>query len=208
MSDPTVNRYFAALDFTHTQREYLWRLAEEIEVKYGDFVSRRSKFPTLHVTIGVVEDGNNQEVDLESMKRTVEKTLIDVGVGEILLSNIGRFDDGAVYMEMEDVDGVLGKLRQSLRTWAASHGMTMLDQSVFHVTFFRSNTLTDPVLMCERFRRKPLEIRVKYQTLDEEQEYLSRLYVHKIRSRVTAESGVGAAGDAQEASVQYIGGVE
>jgi len=202
MSDPTINRYFAALDFTQSQREYLWQIAEEIEAEYGDFVSRRSKFPTLHVTIGVVEDDNNQEVDLESMKRTVETTLQHAGVGEILLRNIGRFDDGAVYMEMEDVDGVLGKLRQSLRTWAESRGMTMLNQSVFHVTFFRSNTLTDPVLMCERFRSTPLEIRVKYQTSDEEQEYLSRLYVNKIRSRATAESGVGGAVDAQGASVQ------
>lgn len=197
----TTRKFFAALDFTESQRENLSLLANEVECELGSSVGRRVKDHTLHITIGVMEGRVDKEIDLQEMKEVLVGSLHSMGARAIHLSKVGRFDQGAVYVEVEDVEGLLSRLRVALKLWAARAGLITLDLSVYHVTLFKTNTLNDPLSICEGLRRDPLRMMVRLDGSDP-----MSIHVSEIRSRANREADLDVVGNVQEESVQSIGG--
>lgn len=206
-----TRKYFAALDLTEDQKEDLSLIGNRILLAFGDRLSKRNSSGTLHVTLGVIEDDDEKEVDLDELKEVLVGTLTSLGgIDTIHLSNLGRFDRGAVYMEVEDEDGNFARLRDVMRLWADRNGHTLLDQSIYHVTLFRANTLRDPFPFYDtpwEFRRQPHELNAYNPRHGLDLGEKMKIYVGEVRRR-PAVASVAVAGSVQEESVQSIDGAQ
>jgi len=186
----TIRKYFAALDLTEDQVEDLSaHIVNKILVSHGDRVGNRSRNSTLHVTIGVIEDHNNQEVDLREMKEVLERSLHDMGgIDAIILTNVSRFDNGAVFVEVEDQSGQLAALRDKLRLWTQEKGLTLLNHSIYHITIFKTNSLRDPDLLCDTYRRDPLILAAFNPRHGQHVGHRMGIFVGEVRNRGSSEA--------------------
>jgi len=63
--------------------------------------------------------------------------------GLLFVSQVGKFEDGAVFLEVDDEDGVLGYLRKIVVDWCDHQGLKVYETSCFHITLFRENCLSN-----------------------------------------------------------------
>jgi len=166
----TAEKYFVALNFAPCQIDVLSAVADRINdwsempdplLKHG----HRSVFDPMkpskyHITLAVIESDISVPVDIVQLQRILNVALNGQKNGLIHLSSINRFDEGAVYMEVEDSHGLLSKLRNVVIRYARDHEHYVQRQSCFHVTLFRSNRISSPALICDGYRRDPLEFKV------------------------------------------------
>jgi len=141
----TLEKYFISLTLPEGLRVRLARTRDDFLKRPGGLVGRPMNPNKYHITLAVVLKPPNTGRDLWNKITTdlVSAVQQELSVVEGLLDihQVGKFGDGAVFLEVRDHDDALKRLRSVVVDICNKTAVEVADSTCFHVTLFRNNQI-------------------------------------------------------------------
>jgi len=149
-------KYFISLSFPESLQGRLANSRDALSREFGELVSRPMSQTKYHLTLGVILGSSSpssdpSEIFSESLVPRLE-SILRTSFGNLSGSSIGRYSDGAVYMKIDDVHGVLNHLRTVIEAFCLARDFTLLPAEHFHVTIFRNNGILRTSQLTEEYK--------------------------------------------------------
>jgi len=160
-----TEKFFISLSLPEQLRVRLASAKDSVLSCVGDLVGRPMNPNKYHITLAVVlmppnMDRTEWDEITTHLVRDVRKQL-DLVEGKLCASQVGKFGDGAVYLEVCDRDGSLGSLRRVVTDLCERRGLVVAESECFHITLFRENKIEQlPSDLREDYKCSPVEFGV------------------------------------------------
>jgi len=138
-----IENYFISLSLPEQLKVWLAKARDAISDRFGDLVGRPMRPSKYHITLAVIRVSQQMDRTLYhkisiDLALKVENALNET-YGDLLTPYVGRFGNGALYLEVEDKHGILSGLRKIIVEFCNDLGLEVFETSCFHITLFREN---------------------------------------------------------------------
>jgi len=140
-----VEKYFISLSLPERLRVWLARTKDNVLKRLGGLVGRPMNPNKYHITLAVLLLPPKMSQDLWDkitidLVDGVQQELYEMA-GILYTTRVGKFDDGAVFLELFDHDGFLESLRDRVIEFCKKIGIEVVETACFHITMFRENKI-------------------------------------------------------------------
>merc|ERR1712156_316644 len=137
----TVEKFFISLTLPEGLRVRLAKTRDDVSKRLGGLVGRPMNPNKYHITLAVVPMPPNFSRDLwnEITTDLVHKvqSRLDCVKGKLCVHLVGKFGNGAVFLEVEDLYGALWSLRKTAVEVCQERDLVVAESDCFHITLFR-----------------------------------------------------------------------
>jgi len=145
MPDGTMIKYFLSLQLPDLSKNKLAEAAEHLSTEFGDVLDAPMKRGSYHVTLGVMEMTEDKVDEMERLRFNLQTFLDTLTVRELVFEEVGWFDDGAVYLKLDDERGtdMIKPMRVMIEEVCEKENIKLFKLKYFHITLFRKNTIKE-----------------------------------------------------------------
>jgi len=143
MGEKGVVKHFLSLQIPKECQDYISRAAEALPRHHGHMLGAPFKRTSYHITLGVLEVPANQIFLLEPLRERLQDYLNSLITHSLVFNKIGWFDDGAVFLQMDDDigPGYIHWMREMIVTFCSRNNIKYFDSENFHISLFKTNNI-------------------------------------------------------------------